>query len=87
MRRFQLTSGSRCRAGSKPLAHTHIADRRDPDYAPAHRLLAGYYAELAQKDPSYLEQAERHRRAAAVAPESDSPTATGFVPEGSIPSQ
>ena len=61
--------------------------RRDPDYAPAHRLLAGYYAELAQKDPSYLEQAERHRRAAAVAPESDSPTATGFVPEGSNPSQ
>ena len=35
----------------------------DPNYAPAHRLLAEYYERLAVDQPSYKVLAERHRRA------------------------
>lgn len=37
----------------------------DPNYAPAHRLLAEHYQQLATRNPAYAEVAERHRRAAA----------------------
>jgi len=37
----------------------------DPNYAPAHRLLAEHYQQLAKRNPAYADVAERHRRAAA----------------------
>ena len=37
----------------------------DPNYAPAHRLLAEHYQQLATRNPAYADAAERHRRAAA----------------------
>jgi tetratricopeptide (TPR) repeat protein len=40
---------------------------RDPDYAPAHRLLAEYYEQLALREPEYAAMADQHRRAAAAA--------------------
>jgi len=36
----------------------------DPHYAPAHALLADYYAALAKRDPAYAPLAEEHRNAA-----------------------
>jgi len=36
-----------------------------PDYAPAHQLLADYYARLAAKQPEYSLLADRHRQALA----------------------
>ncbi len=37
----------------------------DPNYAPAHQLLAEHYQQLATRNPAYAGVAERHRRAAA----------------------
>ena len=37
----------------------------DPNYAPAHRLLAEYYERLAVEQPNYKVLAERHRKALA----------------------
>lgn len=39
---------------------------RDATYAPAHALLADYYAELARTEPAYQHLAERHRLAAGA---------------------
>ena len=54
----------------------------DPNYAPAHRLLAEHYQQLATRNPAYAEVAERHRRAAADSIQQSSttpPSDTGRV--------
>lgn len=38
---------------------------RDPNFVPAHQLLAEYYEDLARHNPVYAESASRHRLAAA----------------------
>ena len=63
----------RCRIGELYLKHEsrkrgefwlRDALNRDPNYAPAHRLLAEYYQELTNRNPAYADLAEHHRRAA-----------------------
>ena len=75
-RRSDLCVAERCRIGELYLKNEsrrrgefwlRDALNRDPNYVPAHRLLAEYYQELARSHPNYADLAERHRRAAGPA--------------------
>lgn len=78
---------SRCRIGELFIRYEsarhgvfwlHETLNRDPDYRPAHAILANYYDSLAKKQAEYATLAEHHRQAAfgngATGPE------TGVVP-------
>lgn len=77
----ELHLEKRCRVGELFLKHENGRRgefwlrevlNRDPEYAPAHALLADYYAELSRRDPGYAVLAERHRQAAGdTGPRSD----------------
>jgi Tfp pilus assembly protein PilF len=49
--------------------------RHDPDYAPAHALLAEYYRELARTEPAYAALADEHQQAAGSASSTSPPDA------------
>lgn len=65
---------ARCRVGELFLRYENARHgefwlretlNRDPNYRPAHRLLADYYRQLAVKEPAYQQLADEHHRAAA----------------------
>gem|GEM_PF-612079 len=67
---------ARCRVGELFMKYENArhgefwvqeALNRDPNYKPAHALLADYYAKLAVKEPGYSKLAEEHRKAAQPA--------------------
>ncbi|MCA9049393.1 MAG: tetratricopeptide repeat protein [Planctomycetaceae bacterium] len=79
----------RCRVGELFLKYENArhgefwlrdALNHDPNYGPAHKLLADYYAELAERDPRYAMLADRHRQAAKTSALLPSDTADGNKP-------
>lgn len=71
----QLHLDKRCRIGELFIKHEDARRGEfwlretlnlDPNYAPAHRLLAEYYSERAESDPAYTQLAEQHQNAAGI---------------------
>lgn len=69
----ELHLDSRCRIGELFIRYEnarhgvfwlHEALNRNPDYGPAHAILADYYSSLAEKQSEYAKLAEYHRKAA-----------------------